>query len=230
MGIFLTEDTVFPRVDKPPFARTRLLPYDRRMEIWPSLRKPPRPETGTFVVDGRLSIDWVRRAGTKRLGLSVHQDGRIRVRAPLRCPEQAMRAFADAHVRWIDAARNRLERVMAIRLPPIAKEEVKQKRAEARQLVEAILRRILPTYGFTHKAIRIKQQKTRWGSCSSQGNLNFNLRIIQLPPELAEYLVVHELCHLQEMNHSARFWALVARTCPAYREMRRALRTGYRLL
>ncbi len=140
-----------------------------------------------------------------------------------------MRLFVEAHLDWIERARNRFAHGTAIRLPPIAKDELPRKQLEARRLVEEILQRILPTYGFTYQAIRIKRQKTRWGSCSRRGNLNFNVNIINLPKELAEYLVIHEACHLRELNHSARFWALVARTCPGYREARRSLRTGYRL-
>ncbi len=199
------------------------------MGIWSSIGKRTPVEHGTFVLDGRLVITWTRRARTKRLGLSVHQDGRVCARVPLRCSERALGLFVDAHLDWIERARTRFERTTAIRLPPIAKAELRQKRVEARELVERILQRILPTYGFAYATIRIKQQKTRWGSCSSRGNLNFNVRIIQLPKELAEYLVIHEVCHLRELNHSPRFWALVGRTCPGYRDARRALRTGYRL-
>lgn len=63
-----------------------------------------------------------------------------------------------------------------------------------------------------------------WGSCSKKGNLNFNWRLIQLPPELADYVIVHELCHLKELNHSQRFWDLVGQAIPDYKERRQALR------
>jgi predicted metal-dependent hydrolase len=71
-------------------------------------------------------------------------------------------------------------------------------------------------HGFTFEKITIKGQKTRWGSCSSKGNLNFNWRLMLAPPAAVDYVVIHELCHLIEMNHSPRFWALVADYCPAY--------------
>lgn len=82
-------------------------------------------------------------------------------------------------------------------------------------------------YGFSYNRVTIKNQKTRWGSCSRRGNLNFNYKIVHLPEHLANYLVVHELCHLKEMNHSRAFWNLVAQTIPGYKNSRRELRNIY---
>lgn len=72
-------------------------------------------------------------------------------------------------------------------------------------------------HGFRYERVSIKNQKTRWGSCSTQRNLNFNWRLMMAPPLAIDYLIIHELCHLREMNHSKRFWILVARYCPDYR-------------
>lgn len=79
-------------------------------------------------------------------------------------------------------------------------------------------------YGFTWTRVAIKEQKTRWGSCSRQGALNFNWRLLLAPLPVLDYVVIHELCHLKEPNHGSRFWALVAQTCPDYRERRGWLR------
>ena len=79
-------------------------------------------------------------------------------------------------------------------------------------------------YRFDFYGIRIKKMKTRWGSCSSKKNLNFNIKIADLPSHLIDYIVVHELCHLQEMNHSRKFWALVAQTLPDWQTLRKELR------
>ena len=79
-------------------------------------------------------------------------------------------------------------------------------------------------YNFSYNRINIKNQKTRWGSASRKGNLNFNYKIVHLPKELLDYLIVHELCHLKEFNHSKRFWELVAQTIPNYKIHRKSLR------
>jgi predicted metal-dependent hydrolase len=79
-------------------------------------------------------------------------------------------------------------------------------------------------YRFKFNEINIKNQKTRWGSCSRKGNLNFNFKIAVLPKRLADYIVVHELCHLGEFNHSQKFWKLVAKTIPDYSEIRNELK------
>jgi len=80
-------------------------------------------------------------------------------------------------------------------------------------------------YGFAYKRVFIKNQKSCWGSCSERGNLNFNYKLAFLPPHIADYVIIHELCHLAELNHSPRFWSLVAQTCPEYKQRRKELRT-----
>jgi len=94
----------------------------------------------------------------------------------------------------------------------------------ARALVKTKLEYFNQHYGFTYHRISIRNQRSRWGSCSKEGNLNFNYRIIFLPPALADYLIIHELCHLKEFNHSRAFWALVAQTIPHYQTVRRELK------
>jgi predicted metal-dependent hydrolase len=79
-------------------------------------------------------------------------------------------------------------------------------------------------YNFKWGRVSIKNQKRRWGSCSRKGNLNFNHRLAELPAELSDYIVVHELCHLKELNHSKDFWKLVSIACPKYRECRSELK------
>ena len=94
----------------------------------------------------------------------------------------------------------------------------------ARALVHERIADLNRYYNFNFKKIAIRDQQTRWGSCSSKNNLNFNYRILFLPDELVDYLIVHELCHLQEMNHSKNFWNLVGKTIPNYRALSKKLR------
>jgi predicted metal-dependent hydrolase len=82
-----------------------------------------------------------------------------------------------------------------------------------------VLRRIVELnahYNFTYNQIRIKNTSSRWGSCSSAGNLNFQYKLLFLPPHLQDYVLVHELCHLVELNHGEKFWALVGQVIPDY--------------
>ena len=87
-----------------------------------------------------------------------------------------------------------------------------------------------PIIGVTHNSISIRDQKTRWGSCSSNGNLNFNWRLMLAPPRVLDYVVVHELCHRKEMNHSKAFWHTVEMVLPDYKELRKWLRENGRTL
>lgn len=97
-------------------------------------------------------------------------------------------------------------------------------REPARALAHDRIQELNAGYNFSYRRISIRNQKSRWGSCSKRGNLNFNYRIVLLPPHLADYIIVHELAHLQELNHSPQFWNLVSRTIPNHRACRRELR------
>lgn len=99
-----------------------------------------------------------------------------------------------------------------------------QRKAAARQFVIERLDQLNADYGFTYQRVTIRNTNTRWGSCSAKANLNFHYRLLDLPSDLVDYIVVHELCHLQHLNHSAQFWQLVARRIPDYQIARARLR------
>lgn len=94
---------------------------------------------------------------------------------------------------------------------------------EARELVLARLTHFNQYYNFTYKRVAIRNQRRCWGSCTSLKNLNFSYRLLFLPPELLDYIIVHELCHLAELNHGERFWSLVAEQVPDYQERKKDL-------
>ena len=94
----------------------------------------------------------------------------------------------------------------------------------ARELVLSRLAHFNAHYQFSYNRVAIRNQRRCWGSCTSLQNLNFSYRLLFLPPELADYVIVHELCHLAELNHSQNFWARVAETIPEYQLHRSALR------
>jgi hypothetical protein len=97
-------------------------------------------------------------------------------------------------------------------------------REEARTLVKSRIVYFNVYYNHPVGKVFIKNHKSRWGSCSSKGNLNFNYKIVLLPPEIADYIIVHELCHLKQFNHSPQFWSLVAETVPNHKVLRQKLR------
>jgi predicted metal-dependent hydrolase len=94
----------------------------------------------------------------------------------------------------------------------------KKYKEQARMLVHARLEYFNSFYNFSYNKVFIKNTKTRWGSCSSKGNLNFSYKIIFLDPAVQDYLIVHELCHLKELNHGSAFWSLVEQQIPEYKK------------
>ena len=100
----------------------------------------------------------------------------------------------------------------------------KKYKEQARMLVHARLEHFNAYYKFPYNKVFIKNTKSRWGSCSSKGNLNFSYKILFLEPAAQDYLIIHELCHLREFNHSARFWSLVAEQCPDYQKYHNSLK------
>ena len=100
----------------------------------------------------------------------------------------------------------------------------------ALELVENKIGAYVGSYNVQIGRICIRNQKTRWGSCSSKGNLNFNYKLLFIPEHLVDYIIVHELCHLLEMNHSPRFWTLVGRAIPDYKDCRKELRSKYKIV
>jgi predicted metal-dependent hydrolase len=94
----------------------------------------------------------------------------------------------------------------------------------ARLLAHERLTHFNQHYGYTYQKVFIRNTHTRWGTCSSRGNISFNWRIVNLSPALQDYVVVHELCHLKQLNHSPAFWTLVSETIPDWKARRQALK------
>ncbi|MDP2815315.1 MAG: SprT family zinc-dependent metalloprotease [Rectinemataceae bacterium] len=171
----------------------------------------------------------------KRLTITVRPDGRVVATKPTRTSLKAAEAFVLKHWEWIERAREAFQKRAAkkrtdqIALPRPRKNSTAYKEAgkEARVLVTERLKHFNELYNFTYGTISIRDQKTRWGSCSAKGNLSFNYRIVYLPKEIQDYIVVHELCHTKEHNHSERFWAQVGRAIPEHASLRKALRSKY---
>ena len=115
-------------------------------------------------------------------------------------------------------------------MPRKNRKEFLLNKESARTLARNRLEYFNAFYGFKFNRISIRNSRTRWGSCSKKGNLNFNYKIALLPEKYTDYIIVHELCHLGEFNHSPKFWALVASTVPDHKNLRKDLRKNQQAL
>lgn len=161
------------------------------------------------------------RRGTRRLSLTVLPGGKAVVTVP-RGAEAQVGSFVAAHRDWLVHARRKMANTIA--LPVRSREAYRTHKEAARALITARVRHFNQHYQYPINRIAIKCTRRMWGSCSLKGNLNFNYALVHIPERLVDYVVVHELCHLKEHNHSARFWALVEEVLPEYRALRRELR------
>lgn len=165
------------------------------------------------------------RAKRRSMSLKVDLDGTITVRAPYRTPVQTADLFVEGHRDWIEVRLRAGARIMAER-PSYTDRERAEGRKQAAEVIKARCRYYAPVMGVSYGTVTIREQKTRWGSCSTKGNLNFNWKLVLMPPEILDYVVVHELTHRIQMNHSAAFWAEVGKILPDYRERRQWLKVN----
>lgn len=169
----------------------------------------------------------------KRVRITVYPDGRVVLTKPVRTADSMVEHFVTRKQDWIETmlarARKRSGGLPLVVLPKPRRgsKAYAEAVARARSLVHERLAHFNQLYGFSYGTISIRNQKTRWGSCSAQNNLSFNYRIAFLPPALADYIIVHELCHTNEHNHSAKFWDQVARALPNHVVLRKTIRTRY---
>lgn len=165
------------------------------------------------------------RAKRKTLCIQV-KDGEVVVRAPFRASKKSILAFVDSHREWIEKQKKREEEAQktAAALPALTQEELFALTQEAKEYFPAVVRRYASLMNEEYGGVTIRCQKTRWGSCSTKKNLNFNCLLMLAPEEVRESVVVHELCHLKEMNHSRRFYEQVYRFCPDYDRLNRWLK------
>lgn len=165
----------------------------------------------------------------RRITVSVHRDGRVRVALPVKSNERHVEPLLLTHAVWILKKLQQFKDMPMPRAPLKGKaRDYKERKELARAFVKSRLLHLNEHYNFPYKRIAIKNMSTRWGSCSANGNLNFHYRILDLPREQQDYLIVHELCHIKEMNHKQPFWNLVLETQPAYKNLRKKLKNFVR--
>ncbi len=157
----------------------------------------------------------VIRSDRKTVGLQI-KNGVLTVRAPRRLSEKRIEEIIAARRQWIEKHLSQTTPQQS----PFTEEELAALTAQAKEYIPARVAHFAALMGVTFGKVTIRKQRTRWGSCSSKGNLNFNCLLMLVPPEVADSIVIHELCHLKEMNHSKAFYAEVLKYCPLYFEHR----------
>ncbi len=181
------------------------------------------------------SIQIIRSSRRRTLSLQVKHDGQVIVRAPQTASLREIESFVRKNAGWLRKHLEMAERQRAAEAEfsaqPFTMEEIRALADQALRVIPGRVARFAPVVGVKYGRITIRNQRTRWGSCSAKGNLNFNCLLMLAPPEVLDYVIVHELCHRKEMNHSPRFWAEVAKVIPDYKSREKWLKTeGTRLM
>ena len=170
----------------------------------------------------------VIRSNRKTVAIQVNSDLSVTVRAPRSVSEKDIEEILKKKEAWIskhiEKIKKTKERLEAEPTEKLTREKVIALAEEALKVIPARVEYFARVIGVTYGKITIRNQKTRWGSCSSKGNLNFNCLLMLAPPEVLDYVVVHELCHRKQMNHSKAFWSEVEKVLPDYKEARKWLK------
>lgn len=169
----------------------------------------------------------VTKKRVKNLYLRVRQeDGGVFLSAPLRCSDERVYKFAKERIDWVKGNREKYlerSRVRALR-PELTDKEIRCRKALLKAAVERLIAKWEPRMGINVSEVTIRQMKTRWGSCNVKTHrISINLALYEKGPECLEYVVVHEMCHILEANHSPAFWAYVEQYYPNWREIKKRL-------
>lgn len=180
-----------------------------------------------------MQIDVIR-SSRKTIAIQINSDGNVTVRAPKRATNRDIERVLREKATWIDQniekmrkIREQVENDEKLCLSP---ERIRKLTQEAYQYIPERVKHFSELIGVDYGRITVRKQKTRWGSCSRKGNLNFNCLLMLAPASIIDYVVIHELCHRKEMNHSQRFWNEIQKVCPEYREYEKWLKREGRVI
>lgn len=197
-----------------PFAPTR------DSTIAPTSVRPIAPtNVSDLAPAGAGTVYFVRHRRARRYLLRVDQDGRVRVTIPRGGSRREADTFLNRHLDWVARERSRLTP------SALSFEDRHAQRQRARKDLPARLLELAAAHGLSVTRVSIRNQRTRWGSCGRDGHISLNWRLVLMPSEVRDYVLVHELMHLCRLDHSRAYWKLVAAACPGYREARQWLRT-----
>lgn len=167
-----------------------------------------------------LSVRVRSSARARTMSAAVHPGGEAVLTVPAGCSLRSVERFVARHADWIlwtSARMARLPRRLPLKGP---RAEYERHKEAARRRAYVLIERFAPALGVSPTSVSVRNGASRWGSCSGKGTICFHYRLAELPDHLAEYLVVHELCHLRHMDHSCAFWAAVASVLPRYRALK----------
>ena len=177
-----------------------------------------KPRDGSDGDEPAVRIHFVRMRRARRYVMRVRPDGDLRVTIPRGGSKAEALRFAQRHMPWAERQR---ARVLEGRRPAAEDREL---RARAVRELPPQIHALAARLGLTVNRVTIRNQRSRWGSCSSHGNITLNFRLMLMPPSVREYVLVHELMHLKQPNHSIRFWRLVEAACPGFRQAEKWLK------
>ena len=166
-----------------------------------------------------FDVHFIRIRRARRYIMRVRPDGALRVTIPRGGSRAEALRFAERHLAW--AVRERAK----LRTPRISREQEQGLIARARRELPGRLFELARDLGLDVARVTIRNQRSRWGSCSPKGVIALNYRLVEMPADVRDYIMVHELMHLRQPNHSRRFWSLVERALPAFRAAERWLKT-----
>lgn len=172
-----------------------------------------------------MNIELVR-SRRRSISIEITPELRVIVRAPLRMSEKEINRFIGEKSDWITTHYKKMQEKHqnAQEAVPLSEQDIKLLVTKAKRVIPPKVRRYADVIGVDYGRITIRMQKSRWGSCSGKGNLNFNCLLMNAPEGIVDYVVVHELCHRKEMNHSPRFWNEVGKVLPDYKDRRKWLK------
>jgi len=174
------------------------------------------------IYDQTINCDIRRSKRAKRLRLTVYCDGDFVVTVPKKFAFKDLDKYILAKSKWVMNKLDFFRKLNARQRSVLGNDNYENHKTEAEKMIRRRLTSLnRKFYDFEFKKIVVKNQKTRWGSCSKKGNLNFNYKVLFLEPRIRDYILAHELCHLKEFNHSNKFWRLVARAVPNYLNVNR---------
>ena len=172
------------------------------------------------IING-IACTVIRRKGRKKLTITVDRDGNCIVKSPWNCPKDRIRRFVTEQTEWIKKVSEEKKEKLTYR---ITEERAEELRKEAKRIVPGKIAYYCKIMGIEPpERITITSAKHRWGSCTSKRHINISLYLMLYPEEAVDYVIVHEIAHLKELNHSKRFWETVASVFPDYKERRAML-------